>query len=84
MEDWTCSGGTRQEGGVRQEEGVLDMAVIGAGPAGLTAGLYAARAGLDVAVFERITPAGSWGRPSTWRTTPGSPRARTASIWPSP
>ena len=62
MEDWTCSGGTRQEGGVRQEEGVLDMAVIGAGPAGLTAGLYAARAGLDVAVFERITPGGQLGQ----------------------
>ena len=73
MEDWTCSGGTRQEGGVRQEEGVLDMAVIGAGPAGLTAGLYAARAGLDVAVFERITPGGQLGQTEHMENYPGFP-----------
>ena len=73
MEDWTCSGGTRQEGGVRQEEGVLDMAVIGAGPAGLTAGLYAARAGLDVAVFERIAPGGQLAQTEHMENYPGFP-----------
>lgn len=36
----------------------LDVAIIGAGPAGLTAGIYAARAGLRCAMFERLTPGG--------------------------
>ncbi len=33
------------------EEKILDMAVIGAGPAGLTAAIYGARGGLETAVF---------------------------------
>ncbi|MGI6105739.1 MAG: NAD(P)/FAD-dependent oxidoreductase [Raoultibacter sp.] len=39
-------------------EKVYDVAIIGAGPAGMTAGLYAARAGLKVALFERISAGG--------------------------
>lgn len=35
-----------------------DVAIIGAGPAGLTAGVYAARAGLSVALIEAGAPGG--------------------------
>ena len=39
---------------------MLDLAIIGGGPAGLTAGLYATRGGLkDVTMFEMGLPGGA-------------------------
>ena len=40
------------------EEKIYDMIVIGGGPGGYTAALYAARAGLHVAVVERLSAGG--------------------------
>ncbi len=34
------------------------MVIVGGGPAGLTAGLYAARARMDVVMYERLSPGG--------------------------
>lgn len=37
---------------------VLDIAIIGGGPAGLTAGMYAARSRLQVVLLEKLAPGG--------------------------
>ena len=36
----------------------FDIAIIGAGPAGLSAGIYAARGGLKTVIFEKMLPGG--------------------------
>lgn len=51
----------------------FDIAVIGAGPAGLTAGLYAGRGGLRAAVVEKLAPGGLVANTERIDNYPGFP-----------
>ncbi len=57
-----------------------DVLIVGAGPAGLTAGLYAARAGRSVAILEQFSPGGQAA--TTWRVDnyPGVPEVNGAEL----
>ena len=54
-------------------EHVYDMIVIGGGPGGYTAALYAARAGLDVLVVEKLSAGGQMALTSQIDNYPGFP-----------
>ena len=54
-------------------EHVYDMIVIGGGPGGYTAALYAARAGLDVLVLEKLSAGGQMALTSQIDNYPGFP-----------
>jgi thioredoxin reductase (NADPH) len=58
----------------RQGKIMLDLAIIGGGPAGLSAGLYATRGGLkNVVMFEKGMPGGQITSSSEIENYPGSP-----------
>lgn len=52
---------------------MLDIAIIGGGVAGLTAGLYAARGGAKVTLFESFIPGGQTGTILNLENFPGFP-----------
>jgi thioredoxin reductase (NADPH) len=56
------------------EDKLYDLAIVGAGPAGLSAAVYGASEGLDTVVVERDTPGGQAGTSSLVRNYLGFPR----------
>ena len=54
-------------------EHIYDMVIIGGGPGGYTAALYAARAGLDVIVLEKLSAGGQMALTSQIDNYPGFP-----------
>ena len=52
---------------------LYDMIIIGGGPGGYTAALYAARAGLDTLVIEKLAPGGQMALTSEIDNYPGFP-----------
>lgn len=58
-------------GGTHLGEEVYDVAIIGAGPAGLTAAVYAASEGLSTVVLEKEISGGQAGTSSRIRNFPG-------------
>ena len=58
-------------GGTRLGSDVYDVAIVGAGPAGLSAAVYAASEGLDTIVLEQQISGGQAGSSSRIRNVPG-------------
>jgi thioredoxin reductase (NADPH) len=64
---------------VTLKEQLYDLAIVGAGPAGLTAAVYGASEGLNTVVLERTAPGGQAGTSSRIENYPGFPMGITGS-----
>ena len=58
---------------LRAEREVYDLAIVGGGPAGLAAAIYAAREGIDAIVVDRSAPGGQAGVTEQVDNYPGFP-----------
>lgn len=59
---------------------IFDLAIIGSGPAGMTAAIYAKRAGLDVIMFEGSAPGGKLVKTFEIDNWPGEPNISGVSL----
>mgnify|MGYP001734301304 CR=1 FL=1 len=60
----------------------FDAAIIGSGPAGITAALYLARSGCSVILFENLAAGGQILQTEVLENYPGFPRASRAMSLP--
>jgi len=58
---------------VSEKKQVYDLIIVGAGPAGLTAGIHTSRLGLKTVIFEAETPGGRAAEASMYENFPGFP-----------
>jgi thioredoxin reductase (NADPH) len=58
---------------LRAKKDTYDLIIIGGGPAGLTAAIYAARERIDCLVIEKSAPGGQPGRVERYENYPGFP-----------
>lgn len=68
---------SKEKKGMKLTVKIYDVIIIGAGPAGLAAGLYASRSKLDVVLFEKKTPGGQIVITDDIANYPGAPAEST-------
>ncbi len=65
---------------IKNDIDTCEVAIVGAGPTGLTAAVYAASEGLDTVLVERALSGGQAGTSPLIRTIPGFPTVSTVAI----